>query len=56
MITGLNHANISTAKLQETVDFFVRVIGLRVGPRPDELCAHAAQQLLHFRRPISTPR
>jgi len=35
MITGLNHANISTAKLQETIDFFVQVIGLRVGPRPD---------------------
>ena len=35
MITGLNHANISTAKLQETIDFFVQVIGLRVGSRPD---------------------
>lgn len=35
MITGLNHANISTAKLQETIDFFVGVIGLKVGPRPD---------------------
>ncbi len=35
MITGLNHANISTAKLQETIDFFVQVIGLRVGPRPE---------------------
>lgn len=35
MITGLNHANISTAKLQETIDFFVGVIGLTVGPRPD---------------------
>ena len=35
MITGLNHANISTTKLQETVAFFVDVIGLRVGPRPN---------------------
>jgi catechol 2,3-dioxygenase-like lactoylglutathione lyase family enzyme len=35
MINGLNHANISTAKLQETIDFFVQVVGLRVGPRPD---------------------
>ncbi|MDP3735845.1 MAG: VOC family protein [Hyphomonadaceae bacterium] len=35
MITGLNHANISTAKLQETIDFFVGVIGLKIGPRPD---------------------
>jgi len=34
MIAGLNHANISTVKLQETIDFFVRVLGLRVGPRP----------------------
>ncbi len=35
MITGLNHANISTAKLQETIDFFVGVVGLKIGPRPD---------------------
>jgi catechol 2,3-dioxygenase-like lactoylglutathione lyase family enzyme len=35
MITGLNHANISTVKLAETIDFFVRVLGLRIGPRPD---------------------
>jgi catechol 2,3-dioxygenase-like lactoylglutathione lyase family enzyme len=35
MITGLNHANLSTAKLQETIDFFVGVIGLKLGPRPD---------------------
>ena len=35
MISGLNHANISTAKLQDTIDFFVRVLGLHVGPRPN---------------------
>jgi catechol 2,3-dioxygenase-like lactoylglutathione lyase family enzyme len=35
MLAGLNHANISTAKLQETIDFFVDVLGLRIGPRPD---------------------
>ena len=34
MIAGLNHANIQTVKLQETIDFFVRVFGFRVGPRP----------------------
>jgi catechol 2,3-dioxygenase-like lactoylglutathione lyase family enzyme len=34
MIHGLNHANISTAKLKETIAFFTEVIGLRVGPRP----------------------
>ena len=35
MISGLNHANISTARLEETIDFFVRVLGLHVGPRPN---------------------
>lgn len=53
MITGLNHANISTAKLQETIDFFVGVIGLEVGPRPDFTFAGAwlyagAQPVLHL--------
>lgn len=32
---GLNHANISTVKLAETIAFFTRVLGLTVGPRPD---------------------
>jgi len=35
MITGLNHANISTVKLSETIAFFVDVLGLKVGPRPE---------------------
>ncbi len=35
MITGLNHANISTVKLKETIAFFTDVLGLRSGPRPD---------------------
>ena len=53
MITGLNHANISTAKLQQTIDFFVGVIGLKVGPRPDFTFAGAwlyagAQPVLHL--------
>ncbi|MBI1360928.1 MAG: glyoxalase [Alphaproteobacteria bacterium] len=34
MVSGLNHANISTTKLKETCAFFVDVIGLTVGPRP----------------------
>jgi len=34
MLVGLNHANISTTKLAETCDFFIRVLGLRIGPRP----------------------
>ena len=31
---ALNHANISTTKLAETIAFFEDVVGLRVGPRP----------------------
>lgn len=34
MITGLNHANISTTRLKETAAFFTDVLGLRAGPRP----------------------
>jgi catechol 2,3-dioxygenase-like lactoylglutathione lyase family enzyme len=34
LIAGLNHANISTLKLAETVAFF-EALGLKVGPRPD---------------------
>lgn len=34
MISALNHANLSTTKLDETVAFFTDVIGLTVGPRP----------------------
>jgi len=35
MLLGLNHANISTTKLAETIEFFTEVLGMRVGPRPD---------------------
>lgn len=35
LVAGLNHANISTVKLAETVAFFTEVLGLEVGPRPD---------------------
>lgn len=35
MITGLDHANISTARLEETIAFFTEVLGLKQGPRPD---------------------
>jgi catechol 2,3-dioxygenase-like lactoylglutathione lyase family enzyme len=34
MLLGLNHANISTTKLAETVAFFTEILGMRVGPRP----------------------
>lgn len=33
-VTGLDHANISTNRLDETTQFFVEVLGLEVGPRP----------------------
>ncbi|MDR3513847.1 MAG: VOC family protein [Caulobacteraceae bacterium] len=35
MILDLNHVNIVTQKLKETRDFFVDVLGLVEGPRPD---------------------
>jgi catechol 2,3-dioxygenase-like lactoylglutathione lyase family enzyme len=34
-INGLDHINISTAKLAETTAFFVDVLGFEVGWRPD---------------------
>lgn len=34
MIRGLDHVNIATAKLAETKDFFVEVLGLKEGWRP----------------------
>jgi catechol 2,3-dioxygenase-like lactoylglutathione lyase family enzyme len=61
MLVSLNHANISTAKLQETVEFFVRVLGLTVGPRPDFDFAGAwlylgNQPVIHLvERPARTP-
>lgn len=35
MILDLDHVNIVTPKLEATRDFFVRVLGLAEGPRPD---------------------
>ncbi len=35
MIVDINHVNIVTAKLDETRDFFVNVLGLTEGDRPD---------------------
>jgi catechol 2,3-dioxygenase-like lactoylglutathione lyase family enzyme len=34
VILGLDHINIATARLGETRDFFVQVLGLEEGPRP----------------------
>lgn len=35
MIRLIDHVNIATEKLRETRDFFVEVLGLEEGPRPD---------------------
>lgn len=35
MIRQLDHINIATEKLAQTRDFFVQVLGLEDGPRPD---------------------
>jgi catechol 2,3-dioxygenase-like lactoylglutathione lyase family enzyme len=35
MIRLIDHVNIATEKLAETRDFFVEVLGLEEGPRPD---------------------
>jgi catechol 2,3-dioxygenase-like lactoylglutathione lyase family enzyme len=35
LILELNHINIVTPRLDETRDFFVRILGLSEGPRPD---------------------
>lgn len=33
-ITSLNHINIRTMKMEETKDFYVDVVGLKIGDRP----------------------
>ena len=33
-VDGLQHINIHAADLERSKDFYVRVLGLRVGPRP----------------------
>ncbi|CAN5326267.1 VOC family protein [soil metagenome] len=34
-VLDIDHAAIKTTRLDETLTFFVEVLGLRVGPRPD---------------------
>ena len=34
-VKELNHINIRTAKMEKTKDFFVDVVGLKIGYRPD---------------------
>ncbi len=35
VVSKLDHINITTTKLEETKDFFLNVLGLKVGYRPD---------------------
>ena len=35
MITGIDHVNIGTIRLADSVAFFRDILGLTVGPRPD---------------------
>ena len=63
MIVGLNHFTIIAEDERETLDFYVGLLGLRVGPRPDLGFAGAwlygdePQALLHmyFDRALPQP-
>ncbi|WP_192890957.1 VOC family protein [Vibrio bathopelagicus] len=35
IVRGFEHFTIRTNKLKETRDFYIKLLGLRVGPRPD---------------------
>ena len=63
MIVGMNHFTIIAADEHKTLDFYVGLLGLRVGPRPDLgfagawLYGDAPQALLHmyFDRAVPQP-
>jgi catechol 2,3-dioxygenase-like lactoylglutathione lyase family enzyme len=60
-IRGLDHINISTAKLAETTAFFTEVLGLSVGWRPDFSFAGAwlyagDKDLVHLAEVAEAPR
>jgi catechol 2,3-dioxygenase-like lactoylglutathione lyase family enzyme len=63
MIVGMNHFTIIAADEHQTLDFYVGLLGLRVGPRPDLgfagawLYGDAPQALLHmyFDRAVPQP-
>ena len=63
MIVGMNHFTVIAHDPQETLDFYVGLLGLRVGHRPDLgfagawLYAGGPQALLHvyFDRPVPAP-
>ena len=64
MIVGMNHFTVIAEDATKTLDFYVGLLGLRVGPRPDLgfdgawLYGDAPQALLHlyFDRKAPTPR
>ncbi len=63
MIVGMNHFTVIAANAQTTLDFYVGVLGLTVGHRPDLgfagawLYAGGPQAVLHmyFDRAVPTP-
>jgi catechol 2,3-dioxygenase-like lactoylglutathione lyase family enzyme len=64
MIVGMNHFTIVAEDPQKTLDFYVGLLGLTVGPRPDLgfagawLYAGGSQAVLHmyFDRPLPAQR
>ena len=64
MIVGMNHFNVIGEDRQKTLDFYVGLLGLRAGPRPDLgfegawLYSDGPQALLHltFDRTPPAPR
>jgi catechol 2,3-dioxygenase-like lactoylglutathione lyase family enzyme len=63
MIVGMNHFTVIAHDAQRTLDFYVGLLGLTVGPRPDLgfagawLYAGGPQAVLHvyFDRPVPVP-
>ena len=64
MIVGMNHFTIIAEDEKKTLDFYVGLLGLKVGPRPDLgfpgawLYAGGPQAVLHmyFDRPVPAQR
>ena len=64
MIVGMNHFTITAEDERQTLDFYVGLLGLTVGPRPDLgfpgawLYAGGTQAVLHlyFGRPMPATR
>ena len=64
MIVGMNHFTVISADEKKTLDFYVGLLGLQIGHRPDLgfpgawLYAGGSQAVLHvyFDRPVPTQR